>query len=88
MVVMSTLSKDQSNYSVYCNTKSSNDKFLTFWDLSNYKGSYNQDTQPTPQFLKLRVLSNLGVLQIYANKAALTSTTLRLLASYVLPTMF
>ena len=24
MVVMSTLSKDQSNYSVYCNTKSSN----------------------------------------------------------------
>ena len=61
--------------------------FLTFWDLSNYKGSYNQDTQPTPQFLKLRVLSNLGVLQIYANKAALLHNS-KTACQLCLPTMF
>ena len=35
---------------------------LTFWDLSNYKGSCRQDAQPSPNYSKLRVLSSPVIL--------------------------
>ena len=58
--------------------------YAKFLGLVNYKGNCRQDIEPIPPFLKLRALSNLGFLQIYATKLHPSHPNLDCLPIYTL----